>query len=115
MDRDIGILVDILIAARDLMEFRQGATREDFLGSKLLRAAILHQLVIIGEASRRLSEEFRAEHPEIPWKQVIALRNFVVHEYDEIDFAVVWNICERHVPELIRFCEPMVGEWIDQG
>jgi uncharacterized protein with HEPN domain len=115
MDRDIGVLVDILIAARDLMEFKEGATKEEFLRNKLLRAAILHQLVIIGEASRRLSEEFRAGHPEIPWPRVIALRNFVVHEYDEIDFAVVWNICERHVPELITFCEPLVGEWVDQG
>jgi hypothetical protein len=44
---------------------------------------------------------------------VIALRNFVVHDYDEIDFTIVWNICERHVPELIAFCEPMAGEWVD--
>jgi uncharacterized protein with HEPN domain len=112
MDRDLGFLVDILIAARDLMEFKKDATKEEFLRSKLLRSAILHQLVVIGEASRRLSEEFRALHPEIPWPKVIALRNFVVHEYDEIDFGVVWNICERHVPELIAFCEPMVGEWV---
>jgi uncharacterized protein with HEPN domain len=112
MDRDLGFLVDILIAARDLVEFQQGTTKEEFLHSKLLRSAILHQLVIIGEASRRLSEEFRAQHPEIPWQRVIALRNFVVHEYDEIDFAIVWNICERHVPELIAFCEPIAGDWV---
>lgn len=112
MDRDLGFLVDILIAARDLEEFKQGKTKEDFLGSKLLRSAILHQLVVIGEASRRLSGEFRARHPEIPWQRVIALRNFVVHEYDEVDFAIVWNICERQVPELISFCEPMAGDWV---
>jgi uncharacterized protein with HEPN domain len=115
MDRDLGFLVDILIAARDLVEFKQNTTKEEFLRSKLLRSAILHQLVVIGEASRRLSEEFRGQHPEIPWHQVIALRNFVVHEYDEIDFAIVWNICERHVPELIAFCEPMAGDWVGQG
>ncbi|HYN19632.1 MAG TPA: HepT-like ribonuclease domain-containing protein [Thermoanaerobaculia bacterium] len=112
MDRDLGFLVDILIAARDLVEFKQGKTKEEFLGSKLLRSAILHQLVLIGEASRRLSDEFRAEHSEIPWQRVIALRNFVVHEYDEIDFTIVWTICERHVPELIAFCEPIAGGWV---
>jgi uncharacterized protein with HEPN domain len=112
MDRDLGFLVDILIAARDLMEFKQGTTKEEFLRSKLLRAAILHQLMVIGEASRRLSEGFRAQHPKVPWQRVIALRNFVVHEYDEVDFAIVWNICERHVPELISFCEPIAGDWV---
>src|ERR1700704_1709975 len=67
MDRDLGFLVDNLIAARDPMEFKQGTTKEEFLRSKLLRSAILHQLVVIGEASRRLSEEFRGQNPEIPW------------------------------------------------
>lgn len=114
MDRDLGLLVDILIAARDLLEFKQGTTKAEFLRNKLLQSAILHQLVVIGEATRRLSEEFRARHPEIPWQRVIALRNFVVHEYDEIDFAIVWTISERHVPELIAFCEPMAGDWVDR-
>lgn len=115
MDRDLGYLVDILIAARDLVEFKQATTQDEFLHSKLLRSAILHQLVLIGEGSRRLSEDFRAQHAEIPWQRVIALRNFVVHEYDEIDFAIVWTICERHVPELIAFCEPLAGEWVGKG
>ena len=111
MDRDLGVLVDILLAARDVLEFKRGATQAEFLRSNLLQSAILHKLVIIGEASRRLSEEFRAQHPEIQWQRVIALRNFVVHEYDQIDFTIVWNICERHVPELIAFCEPLAGDW----
>ena len=44
---------------------------------------------------------------------MIALRNFVVHEYDEVDFAIVWNICGHHVPDLIAFCEPLVGNWAE--
>ena len=115
MDRDVGVLVDILIAARDVLEFKQQTSKEKFLRSKLLQSAMLYQLVVIGEASRRLSEDFRAQHPEIPWQRVIALRNFVVHEYDQIDFAIVWNICERNVPELIAFCEPRVGDWVDRS
>src|SRR5436309_4023222 len=98
MDRDLGVLVDILLAGRDLLEFKGATTREEFLRSKLLQSAILHKLVIIGEASRRLSDEFRALHPEIPWQRMIALRNFVVHEYGQIDYTIVWNICTRHVP-----------------
>jgi uncharacterized protein with HEPN domain len=111
MDRDLGVLVDILTAARDLLEFKQGMTREEFLRSKLIQSAILHKLVVIGEASRRLSEGFRTQHPEIPWQRMIALRNFVVHEYDQIDYAIVWSICDRHVPDLITFCAPLVGDW----
>jgi uncharacterized protein with HEPN domain len=112
MDRDLGVLVDILTAARDLLEFKQGTTREEFLRSKLLQSAMLHKLVVIGEASRRLSEGFRAQHSEIPWQRMIALRNFVVHEYDQIDYIIVWSICDRHVPDLITFCDPLVGDWI---
>jgi uncharacterized protein with HEPN domain len=65
MDRDIGVLVDILLAARDVLEFKQQISKEEFLRSKLLQSAILHQLVVIGEASRHLSDAFRAQHPEI--------------------------------------------------
>jgi uncharacterized protein with HEPN domain len=112
MDRDLGNLVDILIAARDLLEFKGGATPDEFLQNKILQSAMIHQLVVIGEASRRLSEEFRARHPQISWPQMIALRNFLVHKYDQVDLAVVWNICERHIPELIAFCDPLAGDWV---
>ena len=51
MDRDFGVLVDILIAARDILEFNQATTKEEFLRSKLLQSAVLHKLVVIGEAA----------------------------------------------------------------
>lgn len=111
MDRDVGVLVDILLAARDVLRFKASTSRDEFLGSKLIQSAVLHKLTVIGEAARRLSPGFREGHRDIPWGKVIALRNFLVHEYERIDPKIVWHICERYIPALVAFCEPRVGQW----
>jgi uncharacterized protein with HEPN domain len=64
----------------------------------------------IGEAARRVSGEFRAEHPEIPWAQIVAQRNVLVHEYGEIKPELVWLSAVRDVPELLAMIDPLVPE-----
>ena len=64
------------------------------------RAAVLHELTVIGEGAARLSEDFRTRHPEIPWTKIVAFRNFVVHEYFGLDWQIVWNTATDLVPVL---------------
>ena len=79
-----------------------GLDREGFLGNVTARAAVLHELTVIGEGAARLSEDFRTRHPEVPWAKIVAFRNFVVHEYFGLDWPIVWDTATELVPVLRR-------------
>jgi uncharacterized protein with HEPN domain len=100
MQRDPDRLEDILAAADDVMEFCSGLSRADFDENKTTRYAILYSLTIIGEAASRLSETFRAAHPETPWRRIIAFRHRLVHAYGDVDLDLVWEIARTMTPEL---------------
>ncbi len=74
--------------------------REAFFSDVLLQSALLHRLTLLGEACRALSPELRAAHPEVPWAQIIAFRNVVVHQYFGVDLDLVWTIIAEQVPGL---------------
>ena len=79
MSRDEAHLLDILKAARLAVEFKGAAEKADFLEDAKTQPAVLHQLVVIGEAVKRLSPELRAAHPELPWKLIAGTRDKLIH------------------------------------
>ncbi|GAB4429294.1 MAG: hypothetical protein Kow00106_24310 [Anaerolineae bacterium] len=108
MSRDLAYLLDILDAARLVQRFAQGMDRAGLAKDTMRQYAILHAIQIIGEAARRVSDEFRGQHPEIPWRNIIGMRNRLVHKYDDVDLDVVWHVIQREIPELILLIEPLV-------
>lgn len=72
--RDEDTLLDISIAAERIIEFHQGMTKADFLQDVKTQSAIQHQLMIMGEAVKRLSDEFRAQHSDVPWSSVAGMQ-----------------------------------------
>jgi uncharacterized protein with HEPN domain len=108
MNRDDAYLLDILIAARKAIAFVYGVSREEFNASELRQAAVVRPLEIIGEAAGRVSEETRLSHPEIPWQQMIGMRNRLIHEYFRVDLDAVWDTLHKDLPQLIALIEPMV-------
>ncbi|MBI2841791.1 MAG: DUF86 domain-containing protein [Armatimonadetes bacterium] len=108
MWRDEAYLLDILLAARNIIEFTKDVTREGFEQSELIQSAVIRQFEIIGEAAGRVSEEFREEHPEIPWGEIIGMRNRLIHEYFRVKVDVVWETIQRDVPILVSSIEPLV-------
>ena len=83
--RDPANLFDMLEASEKVQRFLKNKTFEDFLKDDMLQAAVERNIGITGEAARRISEELKQEHPEIPWRKIIAQRNVLIHEYDDID------------------------------
>ena len=71
--------------------------REAFIKDVLVQSAILHRLALLGEACRAVSAEVREAHPEIPWAQIVAFRNVVVHEYFGVDLELVWAIITERI------------------
>lgn len=108
MPRDEATLLDIVQAARLVIEFKRGMGKPAFLEDAKTQSAILHQLMVIGEAVKRLSQDFRARHPQIPWALIAAMRDKLIHAYDIVDLDEVWKTAEVDVPDLLSAIEPLV-------
>lgn len=110
MSRDHGSIFDICEAVEELVEFVGEMSLDEFKRDKKSQAAALRQIAVIGEAARRLSPEFRAAHPGIPWNEIIAMRNRTIHEYDRIDNVVVWNVVKHAGPQLAAKLRPLLTD-----
>ena len=108
MQRDKAYLLDILIAARKALQFLEGMTWEAFVKSELHQNAIMRPLEIIGEAAGRVSQGTRDAHPEIPWEQMIGMRNRLIHEYFRVNLTTVWKTVQNDLPSLIEMVEPLI-------
>ena len=95
-------LLDIVEAAAELEEFVAGQSFDSFTANRMLRRAVLQLLIVIGEASARVSEELRSRHPEIPWTSIIGFRNRAIHAYFAVKWSIVWEAATREAPELAR-------------
>lgn len=108
MANDDAALLDILTAARRAIEFATGLSRQILEGDLKSQSAILHQLLVLGEAVKRLSDEFRTTHPDTPWKAIAGMRDRVIHGYDDVDLDEVWRTIEVDLPRLVAVLEPLV-------
>ena len=104
-ERDEASLRDMLDAARHARTFMIGKTREMLDSDDMLSFAVVRALEIVGEAAGRISAETRATLQDIPWKDVIGMRNKIIHEYDQVDFNIVWVTVEENLPPLISALE----------
>lgn len=83
-------LVDIVQAAEHVEEILSGVTKEQFMGSITLQGAVMYQLISIGEAAAKVSDELRSRHLGIEWSDIVAFRNNAVHAYFSVDWEIVW-------------------------
>jgi len=108
MERDEATLLDIARAGRFVLEFKAGLDKAAFFDDFKTQSAVLHQLMIIGEAVKRLSDEFRTRHPHVPWALIAGMRDKLIHGYDIVDLEEVWRTAEADVPDLLSQVEPLL-------
>ena len=101
-------LADILISARHVRNFVAGVDRDEFDRNAMRRSAIIPQLMIIGEATKQVSDPFRTAHPDIPWRRMAGMRDRLIHDYRQVDLDIVWSTATEMIPDLIRQVEPLV-------
>ncbi|MGG6262969.1 HepT-like ribonuclease domain-containing protein [Leptolyngbya sp. AN03gr2] len=110
MSRDDASLLDIYEAGQQILSYAQGCDRSELQADKMRVSAILYQVLIIGEATKRLSSEFRSQHSEIPWSNMAGMRDTVAHEYDRIDFGILWGVVQNSIPELLELLKPLLPQ-----
>lgn len=110
MNPDEATLLDIARSARLVLEFKEGLDKAAFLRDVKTQSAILHQLLVMGEAVKRLSTDYRDRHPEIPWALIAGMRDKLIHGYDIVDLEEVWKTASQDVPDLLTWLEPSLPQ-----
>lgn len=82
---------------------------EQFVSNDMMVDAVLRELAVIGEATNNLSDDFRQSHPTVPFRDIIDMRNILIHNYTDVDIKVVWEACKKNLPELKRFVAEILG------
>lgn len=96
--------------AREALELARGRTRADLDRDRTLNLALTRLLEIVGEAAARVPAETCARYPEIPWREVLGIRNRLTHGYDEVDTDILWNIITRDLQPLIGSLMRITGD-----
>lgn len=108
MKSDKVYLEHILDAIKVVDEYIGDMTCEEFKENKMATDAVIRQLAIVGEAANNLSEEFVKNHPDLPFRDAIDMRNFLIHEYFGVNIQLVWETAKDDLPELRKFIEKIV-------
>ena len=98
---------DIIDASNQISEYLVGHTFESFVKDTKTYNAVMMNLIIIGESSTHFPQEVRERNPDIRWTSIVGLRNFLAHEYFEIDPKKIWIAATTHVPELSKKMEDL--------
>lgn len=99
MRDDRARLQDILEAVERIERYAKKG-RDAFQSDELIQTWMVHHILLIGEAAAQVSPELRSSHPEVPWRQIVAMRNLLVHAYFAVDLDEVWRVVERDIPRL---------------
>jgi uncharacterized protein with HEPN domain len=81
-------------------EYTKDMSQQQFLNNFLVQDAVIRNIAVIAEASKKVDIDVKNTFPEIPWRKIIAMRNKVIHEYFGVDFETLWNVVEVDIPEL---------------
>ncbi len=103
-------LEDILEATSRIQAYTSGMDREAFFSDTKTLDAVIRNFIVIGEAARYLPEEVINRYPEVPWAEMGAMRNFVIHQYPEIEPQIVWDTITRNLPPLVPLLERILAE-----
>lgn len=87
-------------AILDIESYTQNVEIDEFLNNSMMRFACVKQIEIIGEASNYVSADFRERFEEIEWREIVSLRNILVHEYFGIVNRIIWGIIQNDIPDL---------------
>lgn len=96
-------------AAQEAIDFMQGRARQDLEQDRMLVLSLVKLIEIIGEAASRVSEEGRKRYPQLPWMNMVTMRNRLIHAYYDVDLNIVWGTVTEDLPALARALEEILS------
>ena len=103
-------LSHMIEAAQDAMTFLSGKSFDELQDDRQLAFAVVRALEIVGEAASQISQELRDRHPNIKWRDIISMRNKLVHAYFDINYNIVWAAVQDDIPRLVPELHKIVDE-----
>ncbi len=103
-------LHDILESVDEVESFVEGMSSEAFMKDRKTKNAVMRSIEVIGEASRHVPVALREKYPEVPWKEIIGMRDKLIHGYSGIDYETVWKAAKEDVPSLKKLIQKMLRE-----
>lgn len=108
--RDKTYLGDILDSIRRIESYIHKVNKKNFLENLMMQDAVMRQIEIIGEASNNISDEFQEKHDHLPWSQMRAIRNKIVHDYKGVNVEIIWDTAKKDLPTLKEQVSKFLGE-----
>jgi uncharacterized protein with HEPN domain len=105
-------LLHIRDAIVQIESYTEGG-REEFFNEKMIQDAVIRNLEIIGEATKKLTPDLRDRYPEVPWSRIAGMRDVLIHDYFEVDLQIVWDVVQNRLAVLKEHIEALITE-IDQ-
>jgi uncharacterized protein with HEPN domain len=109
-ERDRVFVAQMIEAANAALEFTDGPTKESLGSDRLIAFAVVRAIQLVGQAARNVSTEVQTVNRDIPWKEMIAMRNVGVHDYADVDLALVWRTVREDLPKVIARLQALLGE-----
>jgi uncharacterized protein with HEPN domain len=102
MQRDLQFLLDMLQSAELIMIYTAECSKDEFVANVQLQDSVIRRLLVIAEAARRVSDTTQQTLPNISWQEINGMRNRLVHEYDDVNLNIVWDVVQSEIPPLIE-------------
>ncbi len=103
-------LKHILDECTYILKVTAGKTQQEIFTDETLSKAIVRSLEIMGEATKRLNPDFKAQYPHVEWKKIAATRDVMIHDYFGIDYDIVWSIITEKLPDLEHYLREIIKE-----
>ena len=107
---DLVYVEDMLARTRRILEKTRSVTWECFRDDQDLHDIAERSISVIGEAARKVSDEFRISHPEIPWSEAMSIRHKIVHDYFEVSYTILWSVIREELPDLAAALERLLAD-----
>jgi uncharacterized protein with HEPN domain len=101
---------DILKSIDEILTFTKNTGYDDFMKNSMMKYAIIRCLEVIGEAAKRIPAPVRNKYADVPWKDMIAMRNKVIHEYFGVDSEILWQTIKEDIPALKKQVQRILEE-----
>ena len=105
MKDDLAFIEHILLCIDKIQEYTKNLTAQDFNDSELIQDAVIRNIEIIGEATKKISKDLKSQYREIPWKEMSGMRDKLIHDYFGVDVDVVWKTVNEDIPYLKSLIE----------